>query len=741
MDEPMAPDDLDAPVDTGVVSGPHKGPLDAETIQSRVQSMLQDAANYDDLERAPFRVQATRYYKGEPFGNEEEGRSKVVMTEVRDAVMAVMPSLMRVLTGPERAVEYRPTRADAIPLAEQQTDYANYCFMKDNPGFRILYDAIMDALIRRVGVIKVWWDPTSEVVSNRYTGLTLEELQLLAADDDVTLSDVTTGDDGTYTCSATRVEKDGRLRACAVPPNELLYNRTARSPDDAILLAHRCEKTTSDLVAMGYSVEEITEAKAMVTALQATQDEIQRTGGIGAGLDVAKQDENAPILYTEAYIKLDADGDGVAELHKVCALGDTYTVLRREPVADHPFALFIPIPEPHTIEGLGWSDLTMDLQLIKSAILRGSLDSLNTVLNPQREVVEGQVNMQDIMNREIGAIVRVRQPGMVRELDHRFVGADAFPMVQYLDDVEQQRTGQNRGAQGLEPSALQSTTKSAVAATVSAASQRLELLARLLAEGGLKTLFTKIYKILQANQARERIVRLRGGYVPVSPATWDALCDVDVNVALGGGLPEERIQVLAEVALKQEQILQTLGPNNPLVTIAQYRFTLGKMLELRGFKDANRYFNDVPADFQMPTPPPAPDPALVLAQGQLQIDSQKAIEEATRKRAELELKREEMLRQDHLAHEKLAADLELKKVEMELKYQVDINETKMRQDLEMMRMSTTAAMQNDTAKVVADAARPRRPRRMQFSHERGPDGRIIKTSVDLIDGNSDGVEP
>jgi len=489
-----------------------------------------------------------------------------------------------------------------------------------------------------------------------------------------------------------RNTKDGRIRIMAVPPEELVLDRRARSFDDAGIIAHRQMATVSDLIGMGYDQDEI-EENISSTDLDSNDEYLARqplstTMGAGDSLNPMQR----RVLYIEAYMRVDFDGDGIPELRKICCMGSGYTMVRNLPASYIPFVDFPCDPEPHTspLEAMSIFDITHDIQEIKSEIMRNTLDSLAQSIHPRTAVVEGQVNIDDVLNNETGAIIRMRAPGMVQPFSSPFVGQAAFPMLDYMDQMREDRTGMSKAAMGLDPDALQSTTKAAVAATVSASSQRLELQARILAEG-MKKLFKGILYLMTTHQDKPRMVRLRNEWVQIDPRAWDSSMDVSVNIGLGNGDLGERMQGLTMIAGKQEQIMQQFGLSNPVVTPAMYIRTIQKIVELSGFKDASSYFQALPADFQMPQSEPKPTPEEVLAQVQaqsIQADIQK-------KAAELELKREQMVRDDDYRRDQLAQDLMLKKYELELKYGAQISTA----EIDARQAMDREAMQQQTALV------------------------------------------
>jgi len=701
-----------------------------DELHGIVAGEIDDAQAYIDDVISPERAMAGQYYKGEPFGNEEEGRSQVISMDVRDTVQAIMPSIMRVFFGSSNVVEFAPNGPEDVQNAEQATDYVNYCLTRDNNLFMVCYETFKDALVRKNGISKVWWNEDEDVQTYNFEGLSEEAYTVLASDPDVEIVEVEMetgemammGPDGIeimvpkpteYSCTIRRTTKKGRLCVAAVPPEEFLIDRRARNIEDAEFVAHRRYVTVSDLVKMGYEMDEIEnlgyETQGDFEGNQETFDRNPNATILGAGrTDLASR----KILYIEGYVRVDMDGDGIAELRRVCVGGSAYKILHNERCDLIPFVSFCPDPEPHTFFGLSIADVTMDIQLIKSNILRNMLDSLAQSIHPRTAVVEGQVNLEDVMNTEVGGIIRMRAPGMVQPFSQPFVGQAAFPMLQYMDELRENRTGISKAAAGLDADALQSSTRAAVAATITAAQQHIELICRIFAETGMKVLFEKALKLITMYQDAPRMVRLRNQFVPIDPRVWNSNMDVVVNVALGSGTTEEKMNFLGQIAAKQEMLIQQGGvDNNPLVDLSQYRNTLAQMLAMAGFKDADTFFkNPALSPPPPPPPPPPPSPEQILAQVQvqaIQADIQK-------KAAELELQREEMLRKDDRERDKIDADVMIKAAEIEAKYGAQVNTARieaamqrdrdaMRQQAETQRAVATAAVQAAQAAQAAPA--------------------------------------
>jgi hypothetical protein len=677
--------------------------MSEEELQGVISAEIYDAISFIDDDIGGNRALATGYYYGAPFGDEEDGRSQVVSMDVRDTVQGILPSLMRIFFGPERVVEFMPQGPEDIASADQATDYVDFIFKRDNPGFKILHSAFKDALVRKCGIVKYWWDESVEVSAESFSMLDEQSMMMLVENPDVEISAVReypvpgtepmneaqgimTPPPMMYDVEIKRRIKSGKVKIEALPPEEFLIDRRAKSIDEAIFVGHRTMKTVSELVAMGYDYDEMVEASGNGNDFDNNQEYQARNPFAVISTSNNGDPSSKSVLYIEGYLKVDFDNDGIAELRRICTIGTSNKVIRNEIVAERQFADFCPDPEPHTFFGMCPADVVMDIQRIKSNVQRGILDSLAQAIHPRTAIVEGQANMEDVLNTEVGAVIRMRAPGMVQPFTTPFVGQAAFPMLDYLDDIKQTRTGISKAAAGLDADALQSTTKAAVSATVNAAHQHIEMIARIFAETGMRKLFTGILKLVVENQDRARMIKLRNTFVPIDPRSWDANMDVIVNVGVGDGTIEDRINILNQVAMRQEILIKETGPNNPVVSVQQYTNTLTKMLQLAGIKDSQNYFNQLPADFQLPQPPePKPTPEEMLAQVQaqsIQADIQK-------KAAELQLDREKALLADDRERDRIEQDGILRRYELELKYGVQIQSAEinaaMNKDRELIR--------------------------------------------------------
>jgi hypothetical protein len=656
--------------------------MDKLEFNALVRNEIENALGYYDSEYGTDRITAMNYYMGEDFGNEQEGRSQVVTTEVADTIEFIMPSLMRTFTQTDEFVKFMPRQPEDVEGAKQATSYANYVLNCQNNGFVILHNFFKDALLQKIGVVKVYYDETEEAQEEEYTGLSDDELTLLLQDPNVEIVSQNTeeyGEEGVdemgmpvsdYSVShdvvIKRMSYGGMIKVDNIPPEEFLVSKRAASIEDADFVAHRTTMKVGDLIQMGYD-RELVEKYAGYTELD-TSSEVQNRFEDVESSDATDSSDMSmrDVLVVEAYIKSDYDGDGVAELRRVVTLGSGFEIVENETFDHVPFACLSPILMPHRLVGRSIAELIMDLQLIKSTVLRQLLDNIYLTNNARVAAVEGQVNLDDLLNSRAGGIVRMRQANAVQVLQPPMVGQNAFSLLQYLDEIREQRTGLSKASMGLDADALQSTTATAVAAQMSAAQGKIEMIARVFAETGVKQLFRLVLTLCLHHGKKEQMIRLNNKFVPIDPSNWKHEYDLSVNVGLGSGQTNEKMAFLAQMAQKQEQILLQMGAENPLVDLQQYRNTLAELASMAGFKDASRFFKnpeDTPPQPQQPPPPSEAEMKMQFEQQKFQaeLELQKAKQDA-----ELALKREELQMKMQIRQEELRYEAQLRGFEQQV---------------------------------------------------------------------------
>lgn len=646
--------------------------MDSGQVKGILENEIDNSIGFIDSETTDERTRALQYYLREPYGNEVEGRSQIVTGEVAEAVDGALPQLLRVFTTTEDIVYFEPKSPNDEETAKQATEYCNWVFYRENDGLLILHNWFKDALLQKTGVVKSYWDAKEDVVKEKYKNLTEEELALLLSDEtmEVVRQKVEMVEAGvdemgmpimapSYSVTVKKVKKSGQVKIENVPPEEFLISKSAKTIDDSPFVAHRRLMPRSDLIAMGYS-------KDVVDSLP-TYDDLTYSPERIARFNQDEQPDSSPSLdfsmqvleVYECYIRIDEDEDGIAELRRIVYCGSE--ILDDEETDVIPFHSICPIPIPHKFFGQSLADRTMDIQLIKSTLMRQTLDNLYLTNNARVGVVDGQVNLDDMLNATPGGIIRVKNPNALIPLQVPSVTGQAFPMFEYLDGVAAKRTGVSDANAGLDPDILSNVTATAVAAMMKSNSGKLELIARVFADTGVKSLFRGILHLLGKYQDKAKLVRMRGKYVQYDPRTWANEYDISINVGLGSGDRDQKLAMLQMILAKQEQILQQFGPSNPLVSVGQYRTTLAKFIESAGFKDANAFLNEITPeqDAALAQPQPkSPDAQAEVAQMLADVEREK-----TAAKSQIEMERMRLKQQE------LEAQYAQKGIEMAMKNQ------------------------------------------------------------------------
>jgi len=661
--------------------------MDDNKLKGILDSEIENSIGFINTETTEARRKALTYYNREPYGNEVEGRSSIVTGEVAEVVDGALPQLLRIFTQSDELVRFEPKGQGDEEAARQATDYCNLVFFQDNEGVILMHNWFKDALLQKNGIVKYWWEDSEDPIKEKYKNLNAEELTLLLSDGqmEVISQNITpVGVDPmgmplmAYDVTIKKKKEAGRVKIECVPPEEFLISKRDKNIKDSRFCAHRVMMSRSDLIAAGYS-KDVVDNLPSYSDLTYSPERLARfdRGEMPdetQSLDFSMQE----IEVYECYIRTDIDDDGMAELVKVTYAGMT-EILDQEEVDHIPFASICPIPMPHKFFGQSLADRAMDIQLIKSTITRQILDNLYLTNMPRMTAIDGQVNMDDLLTVAPNGVVRMKSQGAVQALTVPPTAAQSFPMLDYMDQVLQKRSGVTQTSQGLDANILQNTTATAIAAMQQAGSGRLEMIARIFADTGVKDLFAGIFHLLCKYQDKERVLRLRGKYVNVDPRNWKTNYDISINVGLGTGNKDQQMAMAAMVLQKQEQILGTQGFANPLVTVGQYRNTLGRFIEAAGFKDSNEFFKEISPelDAQISQPPPqqqAPiDPAVqaYMAQTQAQIQGDQAKIQAQiqgdqmKAQADIQLSREKAAAEIQLARDKAAAQIELKSAELQ----------------------------------------------------------------------------
>ena len=678
-------------------------PKSRDEIEGIVQDAIENAVGFVEGEISQQRIKAQRYYDGEVDIGFEEGRSKVVATKVRDTIRTVKPSIMRVFLSSTHAVEFIPHGPEDVASAEQATAFIDYQFNRHD-GYRVINDAFHDALIKKQGIVKTYWKEWNEAQVYSFTDLSDAELQALVDDEDnevieqVTEMSIAIDEMGMqvemplHSVKINRYEPKGDLCIESVPPEEFFVDRDARNFDDAYVVAHRTEMRVGDLLAMGFEYEDVKDLDNGTGGSAMSDAEIfERQDYSYDGASENDQDPSMRIVsVTEAYMKMDIDGTGVPILHKFLCGGTNYKLLAYEPCDEIPFAKFEVDPEPHAFYGRSLAEIIIDDQDASTAILRGILDNVALTNNPGMEVIDGQVDIDDLLNNEIGRIVRVKQPGSIREMAIPFVAGSTLPMLQYMDGLVETKTGVLAASGGLSADALQNNTATAVNATVQAAAGQIEVMVRNLA-AGMRDLFGIMLRLYQKNVDEEQIMRLHNQFVPVDPRVWNGDMDVSINVGLGTGREAEKAAAYREILGLQMQLFQQYGPGNGVVSLVNIRNSLSDMLSSAGIRNSERYFGQMTPEMEQQMMMQAQQ----AAQGQqqaadpnaayLQAEQMKASARVQADMAKTQLDAQKMMLDDDRQRDKMAQDFALQNAELQAKYGMKADELALKAEQDRQR--------------------------------------------------------
>ena len=680
-------------------------------LKSLISNQITNGLGYLGGQLSEQRKKSLEYYLGDKLGTEIDGRSQVVSTDVSDTIESLLPNLLRVFTASDNVVRCEPMTGEDVPMADQATAYLNHVFYKENNGFQLLYNFFKDALIEKNGFLKIYWDDSEKVEYETYENLspqekedlentkdeiefveeevfededareqfeaTLEQYKLQGMD----TSQVQEPNFDLYNCKIKRIKKTGKVKIESVPPEEFLIERNAKTIDDANFVAHKVLMTRSDLVSMGYPQDEVDELPKSSLDVFNTEQVVRMRDIDDYPTSTPTDSSTEKVLVYECYIKYDYDGDGIAELRKVVAAGDQGSnILSNTPCDNAPFVTVTPIPMPHRFYGRSISELVEDVQLMKSTVMRQLLDNMYLTNNNRVAIMDGMVNMDDLLTTRPGGIVRTKQPPnqVLQPLQAQPISQQAFPLLSYLDSVREGRTGVSKEAQGLSPDTLNAKTATGVNALMTQTQMRSELIARVFAETGVKELFKKIFELMVKYQDKEKIIMMSNQYIPVRPTEWKDRFNISIVVGLGTGSKEQQTIMLNSILERQIQAFQLQGGRElPMVSLKNIYNTLTKMVENAGLKNVDTYFVNPDVGKQMMPPPQPPEPSPIEKIEFTRIDA-----ENKRKMADIEIKYKE-LEQDN---KKLMLDFEAKMKEMSLKYNTQLDSAKIKADAEMEKI-------------------------------------------------------
>lgn len=609
----------------------HFRPLNESEVLSVVGSEIADAhgAIMAGTEISQARRAALRMFFGKPLGNEVEGRSQVVLTEVADTIHWIMPSLMRMFASGEDIFEFQPTNPGEEEMAKQATQFVNKTFWDEHDGFQLLYDWFFTALLERNSFITAYWDERVEPKMEQYSGLTQGEVTALMNDGrelepvEFEERDAIINGERTkvYDVTVRQVSIVGRIKIRGIAPEEfLIARRVDVLDDDCPFVGERVQMTVSDLIAMGFDPDEVRNwptdqsQEFSEERLERRWDEETFPLAEADRMDTASR----TLWVNNVYIRIDEDGDGYSELRNIMIIGDTASILVHDEYANFPpFATLTASPVPHKFFGQSITDLIGDLQVIRTTMMRQMLDNLYLLNNQRTKVVEGQVEMDDLTTSRPGGIVRMDSLDSMEPIVQPPLPAMAMDMMRYLDEIREIRVGVSRYTQGLDGGSLNGTA-TGVNAMMGASQSRVELIGRIFAQTGMKRLAKMILRLYKQHDNKQRSIRLSGKWVDVDPSAWNEDMDVKIKTGLGIGAANEQIgYLMATIELQKESLLT--GAKFMVQPKDLYR-AVTELNKAMGFRGADVFFTD-PGE----QPWPEDDPDVKMLENERRVVNDQAV--------------------------------------------------------------------------------------------------------------------
>lgn len=607
-----------------------------EVLAQLVSQELDSADSWANSDLSDQQSEALDYYYGKPFGDEEDGFSSVVTRDTLKTVEGIMPSLMKVFASGDTFVEFEPVGAEDEEAAQQATDYLNYVFDKRCDGFNVLYTWFKDALLMKNGLVEVSWEEDELCDIENFEGIEDEEVKALEDDENLEIveKEINEEDPNLYDVTVRRDYNRGRPVVDNIPSSEFRIKARSKSIKDADFVARVQEVSIGSLIDAGYNKDDITTGHS--STLAKTEVEDARFGDVD---ETVEYSNDTLAEYVKSWIKVFDDEDEKMKLFEVHTVGNV--VLEKQEVGTVPVINLSPIMMPHKFTGVSIADLVKDIQEIRSKMWRHTLDNLALSNAGRYAAVENQVNLQDLIDNRIGGIVREKVQGAVRQLPVPQLGQATFPFLNELDKEREDRVGVSRMTQGLDPSALTSNTAAtAVNQVMTAAQEKIQLIARIFAETGVKELFLQLYRLIRTNNSEVDIVKLRGRFVPVAPYDWKDRFDMAVTVGLGNQNKDQQLMHLNNIATMLRGVGETQG--GYLIQPQHIHALASEFIKNAGYRNPAKFIGD-PSQVKPPEPQPSPD--MIAAQGESQkdmADAQLKQVQAQAQQAEAQLKQTEL---------------------------------------------------------------------------------------------------
>lgn len=607
-------------------------------LKNFLADKIEDALGDEDGDVSELRAFNFNRYYGKKYGNEREGHSQFTTREVFEAVEWAMPSIIRVFASNSRSVEFLAHSEADEDQAGQETDVANYYIQTENDGFLLLHNWTKDLLMYPNGYVKAQVEEKTVVKHDRFSGLTLLDLQKFEQDPRVEIVEADSYTQfvegfGVQELYEVRIRYESKQRDLCIenlPPDEVLVdgNWTKVTLDGCPFVCHRVRRSVSDLVKQGFDYDEL-------IALGGTDDNTwndERVARLFYEDESPDADDEgsgaARMLWVhEITVEADYDNDGIAERRRVTMIGDE--IFENEEDDYEPIVSCASIIIPHKHVAMSYIEAVHDLQLIATTVTRQMLDNIYAQTDKrhffnENALLEDNSTLDDYLDaRSSAIIVRGNPAEAVMPEVSQPITQELLAVIEHIKGQPKMRTGVAPEL-SLDPSTLQQSTMGAFMGALDQASQRLDMLVRVIAEVGYKPLMRKVHTLLRRYINEPSQVKLRGNWVQFDPSSWNERTKMTANVGLGFNNNQQKVQLLMGVlGLQREALGQNMTDHEKIYN------TFERLIEAANIGSASSYFTDPSqpvkkvdpqtGQVQMvpwapPQPPPDPQAELMKAQ-------------------------------------------------------------------------------------------------------------------------------
>jgi hypothetical protein len=661
----------------------NNGGMTDEDLAAALAREERSAVTYRDSAIAADQANAIDFYEAQPFGDEEEGRSQIVTPDVAEVVDYMAISVQGTCASGDRVVEFEAILPDQDEFARQATEAVSNAFMHDQDGYKIMFDWLQSGLIEKIGVVK-----TACVTEkrNKRERVMVSHEQLAALDsgmhDGVKLLDYADNGDGSFTARTQRQITRKRYQDFPVPSEEFLFAPRTKHEDETDYIAQRSRKTLSDLLEMGFDRELIDDLPIETGQLWGDSRTYARwSDETYDGLDRVGSMRQVELL--EEYVRMDRDGDGIAELLKVFRVADR--ILEVEEVDEQPFVVFCPYPRAHRMVGNALADKVMDIQRIRSTLVRQNLDGVYLANRPRAQIPEdaiGENTIDDWLTEGPGVLIRTGRGGEIVPLTDGFDISRGLGMLEFMTGERESRTGITRLNQGIGADALNKTATGT--ALMQAQGQQHELAVSRWFASALGRLFAKKLRLMHA-EGDPLFVKLDGEMQKVDPSQWDPDMVVKIKVGLGTGNKDKRISMVQTLT---SGLVELKMGGSPMVTDQNLYNLISIGIRDMDIGLPSQYLTD-PTTVQPPEP--KPDPAMAKVQSDAQLAAQKQAAD------------ENKAQQAHaLASQQIEADAEAKQQASAVHLQIKTHEANLSSQLAHAKAAGEAGLAEQKAQFEAN---------------------------------------